>query len=301
MSMSPTQTHARLAAVTAVILISAAAAAQTRRDSAAARKTAAEETVVFAVHKYEAEAQIDPVAVITRGRYAAPPLGGDTTLETARFKRFLRDFYRPGRKFRVLFGGGEAGSAEVRKYLDPGCVGMEASVSLQTSARLGGQVAALATNSAALGRGKGTRRAPTEPERAAALELARRSFRRHKVSAARVEKMETNNLTAADLNGDGRAELIGSFIITGEFGVEDALLLIAEPGIDDFAVTLDWFHHGQEADSHYRRLVDVLDLDGDGTAEVIVQGIYYESHDYFIYKKQRGAWRVVYQGGGGGC
>ena len=300
MRTSPTKTHARLAAVTAVIFISAASA-QTRRDAAARKSAAAEETVVFAVQKYEAEAQIDPVAVITRGRYTAPPLGGDTALETARFKGFIRDFYRPGRKFRVLFGGGEAGSAEVRKYLEPGCVGMEASVTLQTSARLGGQVAALATNSGALGRGKSTRRAPTEAERAAVLELARRAFRRNKVSAARVEKMETNNLTAADLNGDGRAELIGSFIITGEFGVEDALLLIAEPGIDDFAVTLDWFHHGQEADSHYRRLVDVLDLDGDGTAEVIAQGIYYESHDYFIYKKQRGAWHVVYQGGGGGC
>jgi hypothetical protein len=300
MRTSPTKTPARLAALTAVIFISAVAAAQTRRD-AAARKTAAEETVVFAVHKYEAEAQLDPVAVITSGRYTAPPLGGDTALETARFKRFIRDFYRPGRKFRVLFGGGEAGSAEVIKYLEPGCVGMEASVTLQTTARLGGQVAALATNSAALGRGRGSRRAPTEAERAAALELARRAFGRNKVASARVEKMETNNLTAADLNGDGRAELIGSFIITGEFGVEDALLLIAEPGIDDFAVTLDWFHHGAEADSHYRRLVDVLDLDGDGTAEVIAQGIYYESHDYFIYKKQRGAWRVVYQGGGGGC
>lgn len=300
MNTSPTKTRARLAAVTAVIFLSVAPAAQTRRD-AAARRTAAEETVVFAVHKYEAEAQIDPVAVIKGGRYTAAPLGGDTALETARFKNFVRDFYRPGRKFRVLFGGGEAGSAEVIKYLEPGCVGMEASVSLQTTARLGGQVAALATNSSALGRGKGTRRAPTEAERAAVLELARRAFGRHKVSAARVAKMETNNLTAADLNGDGRAELIGSFIITGEFGVEDALLLIAEPGIDDFAVTLDWFHHGAEADSHYRRLVDVLDLDGDGTAEVIVQGIYYESHDYIIYKKQRGAWRVIYHGGGGGC
>lgn len=301
MRTSPTKTHASLVALTAAIFISAAAAAHGQRDAAARKTAGAEQTVVFAVQKYEAEAQIDPVAVISGGRYAAPPLGGDTPLETARFKRFVRDFYRPGRKFRVLFGGGEAGSVEVRKYLEPGCVGMEASVTLQTSARLGGQVAALATNSAALGRGKGTRRAPTDAERTAALELARRAFGRNKVAAARVAKMETNNLTAADLNGDGRAELIGSFIITGEFGVEDALLLIAEPGIDDFAVTLDWFHHGAEADSHYRRLVDVLDLDGDGAAEVIVQGIYYESHDYFIYKKQRGAWRVVYQGGGGGC
>lgn len=283
-------------ALVALQLVSPAPAARAQRASAAP-----EATVVFSVERYEAEAALDPVVVIRGGRYASPPMGGETKAEMNAYQSFIRNFYRPGRKYRLLFGGGEAGGVEVVKYQEPGCVGLTASARAETSVRLGGEVKALATNSPALGKGKGTRRAPTEAERASALELARRSFRRNKVGEARVGRMKVNNLTAVDLNADGRAELVGSFIVEGEFGVEEALLLVAEPGVDDYAVTLDWFHRGQEADSSYRRLVDALDLDGDKTAELIVQGLYYESHDYFIYKRERGAWRAVYQGGGGGC
>ena len=50
-----------------------------------------------------------------------------------------------------------------------------------------------------------------------------------------------------------------------------------------------------------RRFVDQVDIDGDGVAEVIAGGSYYESNDYIIYKRQAGSWRPVYQGGGGGC
>jgi hypothetical protein len=35
--------------------------------------------------------------------------------------------------------------------------------------------------------------------------------------------------------------------------------------------------------------------------EVVVEGTYYESNDYVVYKRERGRWRPVYQGGGGGC
>ena len=160
---------------------------------------------------------------------------------------------------------------------------------------------ALATNSDALGQRTNTRRAPTDDERAAALDLARAAFARNRVAPARVKRMETNNLTAVDLDGDSQSELIGSFVIQGEFGVEEALFLIAEVSRGSYTATLSWFHRGQEADATYRRLVDILDLDGDGTTEVVAQGIYYESHDYIIYKKQRGTWQVIYQGGGGGC
>lgn len=282
-------------------LIAAAVAAPPARAQRAAAAAAAEPTVVFAVSRYEARTSIDPVVLVRGGRYTAPPLGGDTKAEAAAYDGFIKSFYRPGRKYRVLFGGGEAGTVEVLKYEEPGCVGLEATATAQTEVRLGVQVNALATNSAKLGKAAGVRRAPTEAERAAALELARRGLRRHKVSEARVGRMEVNNLTALDLNADGRAELVGSFLVKGEFGVEDALFLVAEPGVDDYAVTLDWFHHGREADAQYRRLVDALDLDGDGTTEIVAQGAYYEGHDYIIYKRARGAWREVYRGGGGGC
>jgi hypothetical protein len=47
--------------------------------------------------------------------------------------------------------------------------------------------------------------------------------------------------------------------------------------------------------------VDVVDLDGDGTAEVIGEGFEIEKNFYVIYKRRAGTWRPVYQGGGGGA
>jgi hypothetical protein len=113
--------------------------------------------------------------------------------------------------------------------------------------------------------------------------------------------METLNLTASDLDRDGKAELVGSFRAVGTDYTNYALFIIFEPAGGKFKAALTWYHKGAEATAADRRLVDQLDLDGDGVSEVIAEGHYYESNDYFIYKKQRGQWRSVYQGGGGGC
>ena len=285
------------------LLLSALAAAGAAANVAAQTARQGGGTVVFAVQRYDTnQLTIDPVAVVSGGRFTAPPSSyAETDADKARADRFIKEYFRAGRKYRLLFGGGEAGSVTVGKYLEAGCVGMEAEATAETAVKLGGEVLALAADSNSLGTKTGTRRAPTDAERSSALDLARKAFRQHRVAPARVSKMETNNLTAVDTNGDGRAELIGSFIIKGEWGVQEAVFLIAEPSGAGFVSTLAWFHHGQEADAAYRRLVDVLDLDGDGRGEVVAQGLYYESHDYIIYKRQARGWREVYNGGGGGC
>lgn len=285
------------------VVISVMTTAQTRAPRRTSGNSGA--TVIFAVSQNEGEAQLEPIVVINRGRYAQPPVGGLNPKESAQAvrneKRFIADYFRAGREYRLLFGGGEAGSLNVKNYIEPGCVGMTASATVQTPVKLGGEVLALATDSATLGRGKGMRRAPTEQERARALELARNALKSNRVAASRISKMETNNLTAMDLNGDGKDELIGSFSIKGEWGIESSLFLIAEPSGGGFKPALSWYHYGSEAEVQFRRLVDAVDLDGDGVAEVIAGGSYYESNDYLIYKKVGGRWRVVYQGGGGGC
>jgi hypothetical protein len=279
------------------------AAAQRRRPPAAAPAG----TVIFSVKKYEANVQIEPI-VILRGRtYAHPPVDeGDVTGSNpeAVAKRFINEYFRAGRQFRVLFGGGEDGSARVVKYVEPGCVGMYAEVTTDTSARLGGEVQALATNSKTIGGGPASRRAPTEAERAAALALARSAFARNGAPAALVRKMEVFNLTAADLDRDGKFELVGSFRIENNTETTFdayALFMIFAPGPLGLKPALTWSHRGGETEYSDRRFVDHADLDGDGVSEVIAEGHYYESNDYFIYKKQRGQWRVVYHGGGGGC
>lgn len=302
------RTAAAFAVVVSLLFAAAAlsrAAAQTKRPAKAPAPAA--KTVIFAVSKYETNVSMEPIVIYSRGVYTKPPIDGDE----ATIKTFVDDYFKPGRQYRVLSGGGEAGTLTVKQYQEPGCVGINAEVTVNTSARLGGNVQALATNSQTLGKRAISRRAPTDIERVFALMQAQAAYANNRVGAALVKNMEVVNLTATDLDGDGNFELVGSFRVTRKLkDAEDSynLFMITTPVADytqQSAATgkpaLVWFHHGSEADYAERKFVDQLDIDGDGVAEVIAGGSYYESNDYIIYKRQGGAWRPVYQGGGGGC
>jgi hypothetical protein len=278
----------------AISLLLSVCAAPVARQKPAQGGTA----VVFAVEKYESNVMIEPAFVYRGGTFVAPPIVTPAT-------SFTREYFRPGRKYRLLSGGGEAGSVTVRKYLEPGCVGLVAEAAADTPARLGGRIQALATDSATLGRAQPSRRAPTEAERASAVELARAAYAKNGAPPALVSGMQVVNVTATDLDRDGRAELVGSFIVEKKQGEAtlDAytLFLIMEPQGESFKTAWEWFHHGFEGEYADRHFVDQVDLDGDGVGEVVVEGTYYESNDYAVYKREQGRWRPVYKGGGGGC
>lgn len=290
------------AALVALALVLQPSARAQRRPAADAGGT-----VVFAVKKHQESVQIEPVVILRGRRYAAPPVDeGDATGGAAAgaSRRFIAEHFSPGRQFRLLFGGGESGSVRVVKYVEPGCVGMYAEVSAQTTVRLGGEVQALATNSKTIGAGPSARRAPTEAERAAALTVARATFMGKGAPPELIPKMEVRNLTAVDLDRDGRFELVGSYRVennTDQTFDAHTLFIIYEPAADGLRPAMTWHHQGGEAEYADRRLVDHADLDGDGVSEIIAEGNYYESNDYFVYQRQQGQWRAVYHGGGGGC
>lgn len=274
-------------------------AARVSAQTPARRAAGGAETVVFAVSRTDAGASIEPVVIYRRGAFLKPPIDDE-----AASKAFVKEYFRTGRQYRLLFGGGDAGTATVLKYNEPGCVSLNAEASVQTGARLGGQVQALAVSNASVGRQASSRRAPTDAERASALALARAAYSKNGVGASLVGKMEVSNLTATDLDGDGGFELVGSFKIennAGQTADTYALFMIFEPDAAGLKPALTWFHRGGEADAEERHLVDFVDLDGDGVAEVVAEGFYYESNDYVIYKRRQGRWLSVYQGGGGGC
>lgn len=255
-------------------------------------------TVVFSVSKYEGSLTTEPVVIYRGGAYVSPPLEDGPGPGP-----FAREYFRPGRKYRILSGGGEAGTLTMVKYLEPGCVGLVAEATAETQARLGGRVKVLATDSQTLGRGAVSRRAPTEAERGRAVELARAAYARNGVAASLAAKLEVVNLTATDLDRDGRFELVGSFLVEKKDAapISYTLFLIMEPAGDAFKTAWEWFHKGYEDGYEDRHYVDQVDFDGDGVGEVIAMGTYYESNDYVIYKRQQGRWRPVYKGGGGGC
>jgi hypothetical protein len=247
--------------------------------------------VVLAVSKSDSGVTAEPVVVYRNGAYVAPPIDSDAGTNS-----FAREYFRPGRKYRIVSGGGDAGTLTIVKYQEPGCVGLVADATAETP-----QV--LATDSQALGRGPASRRAPTDAERAGAVELARAAYAKNGVGAALAAKTEVMNLTATDLDRDGKFELVGSFLVEKKDAAPTSytLFLILEPAGGGFKAAWEWFHKGNEDAYEDRQFVDQLDFDGDGVGEVVAAGSYYESNDYVIYKRQQGRWRPVYKGGGGGC
>ena len=251
--------------------------------------------VIFRLSKdTEGSFHIEPIVIISGGKYTQPPAGDDAGV----MKKFTDSYFRVGRQYRVIFGGGDAGSLMVQKYAEDMCGNLVAEVGAQTTARLGGEVQALAVSSDKIGSGGSSRRVPTEAERASALEVARAVYGQRRVGAALVRKMKTVNLTATDIERDGQFELIGTFQIDGANDVKHNLFIIFEPtAAGKYKAAWNWYENGYED----RKLVDVVDLDGDGTAEVIAEGFEIENNLYVIYKRQAGTWRPVYKGGGGGA
>jgi hypothetical protein len=252
-------------------------------------------TVIFSFFKETVGTfYIEPIVIISGGKYTEPPAGEEAGV----MKKFTDSYFQAGRQYRVIFGGGDAGSLMVQKYEADTCGNLLAEVTAQTTARLGGEVQALAVSSDKIGRGESSRRAPTEAERAAALDVARAVYGQRRVGAALVKKMKTVNLTATDIERDGRFELIGTFQIDGANELKHNLFIIFELAANGkYKAAWNWYENGYEES----KLVDVVDLDGDGTAEVIAEGFEIENNLYVIYKRQGGTWRPVYKGGGGGA
>jgi len=266
-----------------------------QQNAARGAKTAGDGTVIFSLSKDpEGGFHIQPIVIVNGSRYSQPPVAAAAGM----MKKFTDNYFRAGRQYRVIFGGGSAGSLTVQNYVADTCGNLVAEVGAQTTARLGGEVQALATSSDKIGSGATSRRAPTEGERTSALEVARAVYGQRRVGTALVGRMKTVNLTATDIDHDGRFELIGTFQIDAGNEVMHNLFIIFESeAAGKYKAAWNWYQKGYED----RKLVDVVDLDGDGTAEVIGEGFEIENNFYVIYKRQAGTWRPIYQGGGGGA
>jgi hypothetical protein len=264
--------------------------------------------VLFAVGYYNGDdlLYLEPITWVHGGKLNEPPSIESGTRPSQQASQFVRDYYDPSRQFRVLFGGADAGTISPQGLHESGCTYMMAKASWQSTARIGGVTMCLAADSTALTRDRSVRRAPTDQERAAALDRVTAIYLRNGVPRDLVAKMKVRNLTATDLDGDGVTELVGSFEIEGpppqEYGdpVVAAVFLVATVRGSSLEPSLEWFNDGKE-NVHLQDFVDQVDLDGDGVAEIVTNSTYYEHNDYTIYKRQGSSWVSIYRGGGSGC
>lgn len=220
-----------------------------------------------------------------------------------RQKKIAEEYFATGRTYRLIFGGGEAGSVTVKKWSE-GCNTVHAEVTPSTSARLGGQVKALATSSASLGKRASARRAPTDAERAGVMTLMKSIYSLHRTPASLISSIKVTNLTATDLDGDGKYEFIGSFTSAAKNKFERDLFLIAKPQGAGMRADFAKFQAYQPPPEEFLSsvdFVDQLDLDGDGTGEVFAVQGGFDAYAYVIFKKVGGRWRQVYDVMGDAC
>jgi len=307
MSLHPPTNRTRVATLMLLLFLSGGLATTRAQQRRAA--SAAPDSVVFAVTRgADAEFTFEPIATYRRGAFAGSITGESSPEELT---SFAKSYYRAGQRYRLIWGGAEAGTLVAKEsQKESDCGKASATASAQTDVQLGGNRMALATNSPKLGLAKPSRRAPTDAERAAVKTHVERLFREKGVPAAALGKLQTINLTATDLNNDGAAELIGTYMIRrGEKKILiDQLFVLAEPTAEG-GVRMGFVNHkqlkgedfndpeslGSVGESAFQTeiLVDQLDVDGDGTGEVFTISYSFEGTNYAIYKKGAKGWARI--------
>jgi hypothetical protein len=268
-------------AVLVLSLVASLVTAQTRKP-----------IMIFAVSAESGDGSMDAVVLIN-GKQLRVPFNDE---QKDRQKKIAEEYFASGLTYRLIFGGGEAGSVTVKKWSE-GCNSVHAEVGLATSASVGGQVRALATNSDSLGKRASTRRAPTDAERSAVMTLVKNIYKQHRTPANLIAAIKVTNLTATDIDGDGKYEFVGSFTSAAKNKFERDLFLIAKSQGAGMRADLAKFQAYQpppETFLYSIDFIDQLDLDGNGTGEVFaVQGAF-DGYAYVIFKKVGGRWREIY-------
>lgn len=256
---------------------------------------------------------IEPIGYVDGGKVTAAVDGG---AEAAKLTAFHRSYYKPATTYRLIFGGSSAGTVTI-KSSDPKaeCSSNTAEVTYDSAkARLRGNVMALATNAPTPTKGSGVRRLPTPAERTEIEALVRSEMVKQKVSGGESKPLKYHNLTAVDVDGDGKAEMVGSFWVDASAASRALLYFIADKGIDDkYKFGFTDFRIIEQKDVmsgeisdldsgvYHERLLDVFDLNGDGVAEVFTYIQSFEGAGFNVYRREGGRWVSMFEGSNYHC
>lgn len=296
-----------LALVFGAALAAAPAFAQRQKPKPAAKP----KPVVFAV--MNDGAVVEPIGYLDNGKISTAVDGAS---EAQKIAAFHKAYYRPGTSYQLIFGGTASGTATI-KSSDPKmeCTANTASIVYSSpKAKLKGNVMALATNFAAKTKGSGVRRLPTAAERFEIEALVRAEYAAQKVGSSAAKVLKYHNLTALDVDADGIAELVGTFWADVSPTSRALLFFIADKGSDGkFAFGFTDFRVIDQKDVmsgeiatvdegvYHERLLDVLDINNDGSAEVFTYIQSFEGAGFNAYRREQGKWVNIYEGSNYHC
>ncbi|HEY0049339.1 MAG TPA: hypothetical protein VGB68_08655 [Pyrinomonadaceae bacterium] len=256
---------------------------------------------------------LEPIALIEKGKLVPASDGGDE----AKIKtQFTKTYYKPKTSYRLIFGGAVGGAVTV-KSSDPTaeCASNLAEVSTQsTKTKLSGFVMALATN-APPNSAISSRRQPTPDERAEISSLVRAEFVKQKAAASALKNLKFHNMTALDVENDGKAEIVGTALVETSPTSRAILFFIADKnkagkyafGFSEFkAMTQEEMMSGAAITAidigvYCELLLDVLEYDGDKTGEIFTYTQGLEGNGFNAYRRSGGKWIRAFEGSNYHC
>ena len=299
---------AKVGVFAAILLLSVAAAFAQQGGKTAAQKKA--KPVIFAVT--DDGKSLEPIGAVDKGELVATVGGGD---DVKAVSGFAASYYKPQTVYKLIFGGASNGTVTVKSSNPKAECGKNLAtvVTVSPKAKLKGLVMGLATNAATL-KTSGVRRLPTAAERTEIENLVRGEFTKQAVSAAALKNLHYYNLTALDVDGDGKPELVGSYWTETSAKERNQLFFIAEKnaaGKYDFGysnyqklpladvMSGDFKDVDNGVDSEL--LLDSFEYNGDKTDEIftITQG--FEGNSFAVYSRQNGKWTKVFDGSNYHC
>jgi hypothetical protein len=294
-----------------ILLAISVSSAQKRKNAAA--QAAKPKPIIFAV--LNDGTTLEPIAQIDKGELKAT-VGGDS--EPKDLTAFAKSYYKPKTTYNLIFAGSPNGTVTV-KSADPKseCAKNMATVTTQSpKAKLKGFVMGLATNASTGKMGSGLRRMPTAAERAEIETLVRAAFTKENLSVNALKNLRYHNLTAVDADGDGTAELVGSYWVANTAKERNLLFFIAEKdksgkysfGHSEYEkMTSEEIMSGAEITAldqgvYHELLLDVFDTNGDKTAEIFTYTQGLEGAGFTVYRRDdAGKWVKAFEGSNYHC
>jgi hypothetical protein len=245
------------------------------------------------------EPVIDPIVIFTGARYRSTPDGRSSD---AVWNAFQKNYFKAGTRYPILVDGSLDGTVTVRDTTGIYCVSLMATVDL-SGPPPGDRVRIVASSDKGVGVHANRDHEITEDDRARFLDLASAYLKERGLTVA-PSRLKINGLYSISLRADASNALVGTVTYATKSSIRHLFLLASkveryyEIDLANYRVAKDVEDHTDDIDESF---VDHLDLGNDGHDEIITMMRYSESWNYNIYRKENGKWKLVYNGGGGGC
>jgi len=253
---------------------------------------------------------VEPIAYVNKGKLTPPVNGSDAQNIIVAFNK---TYYKPGTVYRLIFGSANAGNVTVKSSDAKSECSRNMGTVITTSSKvqLKGLVMGLATNMPSKTTNASYRRKPTAEEKEEIDALAKAEYAKQKLTP---KVLRYQNLTALDVDNDGKPEFVGSYWIEIDKLTRGLLFFIASRGSSG-KYTIG-YHEYRSVDQanvmsgaikdvddgvYHELLLDAFDYDGDGTAEIFTYEQSFEGSGFNVYRRTGGKWTRAFEGANYHC